>query len=346
MEMPRHYFVMDFEASCDDKDAEVSTLTISSVVAGQLTLPQHRLCTGAKVVCSRGAGVPLRIHGDDLAEGMTLFAQASSLDTLQLFETKEAARRGEKVQALQFDEGSGAASVLQVQPGEKWTNEIIEFPGVLLDAVSMGPVAEFRAFVKPTENPTIPLFTTTLTSITQADVDSGETLDVVLRRLDDWLREHGAAHALPVTCGDWDLGTMLPQECKRKGLDDLVPSALRRWCNVKRAYQSTMGVKGYPGMAKMLRALNIPLVGHHHLGIDDARNIAKIAQELVRRGGRIEATAPAVQELQAGDDQATRTAAVGLAGGGTETAQRDEGEAAGGMAAPSLEYLQRIGMIS
>jgi ERI1 exoribonuclease 3 len=43
--------------------------------------------------------------------------------------------------------------------------------------------------------------------------------------------------------------------------------------------------KKAPGMAGMLPALNLKLEGKHHSGIDDSKNIAKIALELLKRGG-------------------------------------------------------------
>ena len=41
----------------------------------------------------------------------------------------------------------------------------------------------------------------------------------------------------------------------------------------------------------MLRALNLPLKGHHHRGIDDCHNIAQILKSLALRGGTIELSA-------------------------------------------------------
>ena len=38
------------------------------------------------------------------------------------------------------------------------------------------------------------------------------------------------------------------------------------------------------GMAGMLRALDLELVGRHHSGIDDARNIARIVITLLAKG--------------------------------------------------------------
>ena len=38
-------------------------------------------------------------------------------------------------------------------------------------------------------------------------------------------------------------------------------------------------------MAEMLSQLNLQLLGTHHSGIDDSRNISRIALELIKRGG-------------------------------------------------------------
>jgi len=157
-----------------------------------------------------------------------------------------------------------------------WPNEIIEFPAVLLDATTLEAVSEFREFVRPTERPLLTAFCTELTGIVQADVEGADTLDRVLFHFTEWLAPYvgGDPHAaLPVTCGDWDLQTMLPKESKRKSLK--IPATLRRWCNVKVAFLQATGDKGR-GMADMLSALGLPLVGRHHSGIDDARNIATI----------------------------------------------------------------------
>ena len=77
-------------------------------------------------------------------------------------------------------------------------------------------------------------------------------------------------------CGDWDLRTCLPRECARKGLRGLVPPVLTRWCNVKIPFCEVTGATKRKGMDGMLDQLGIELVGHHHLGIDDSRNIARV----------------------------------------------------------------------
>lgn len=174
---------------------------------------------------------------------------------------------------------------------KRFPHEIIELPAVLLHARTREQVGEFRTFVRPTERPALSAFCTELTSITQAQLEGAPTLGEALRDLERWLDEAGLgqpARVLPVTCGDWDLGKQLPAECARKGLR--VPAVLTRWCNVKRAYAAAMRTRKFTGMAGMLDGLGLPLIGRHHLGIDDARNIAAIARTLGARGAALEQT--------------------------------------------------------
>jgi 2'-phosphotransferase/ERI1 exoribonuclease 3 len=61
--------------------------------------------------------------------------------------------------------------------------------------------------------------------------------------------------------------------------------AFKHWCNSSKEHSRRRG-KGAQqfGMPGMLQALGLPLVGRHHSGIDDSRNIAAILRELGRRG--------------------------------------------------------------
>lgn len=260
---------------------QATSRRIAGVDAGQILSPNHRLCTGNGAKYFKGAGAPLSEAGKELKDGTNFFVAAVSPDLLALYRSKKDAESHQN--PVMLDQGTGANAELQVRAGIHWVAEIIEFPGVLLDAATMEPVAEFRELVRPTETPYLPEFTTQLTSITQAEVDKAEPLASVLARFQAWLVEHGAEELLPVTCGDWDLNIMLATEAKRKGLDGLVPPCLRLWCNIKRPFGEALGCDRAPGMDGMLKELGIELVGHHHLGIDDCRNIASILQALVSR---------------------------------------------------------------
>lgn len=44
-------------------------------------------------------------------------------------------------------------------------------------------------------------------------------------------------------------------------------------------------------MMTMLRELEIPLLGSHHLGIDDAKNIARVLQRMLADGVILQITA-------------------------------------------------------
>ena len=83
-----------------------------------------------------------------------------------------------------------------------------------------------------------------------------------------------------VTCGDWDLKTGLPVQCKYQQLQ--YPDYLRKWINIKDAFRALTGRKGY-GMKTMLEDLSLELEGRHHSGIDDSKNIAKILRTLATK---------------------------------------------------------------
>lgn len=77
-----------------------------------------------------------------------------------------------------------------------------------------------------------------------------------------------------VTCGDWDLKTMVGTQCDLSGIQK--PSYFARWINLMSTFKEYTGNKRGIGLARMLSTLGIPLKGHHHSGIDDCRNIASI----------------------------------------------------------------------
>lgn len=151
--------------------------------------------------------------------------------------------------------------------------EIIEIGAVRLDA-SLAPAGEFSSFVRPVVEPVLSDFCTELTSITQADVDAADPFSMVFPAFTAWIG--AGAHRL-CSWGFYDVG-QFRLDCARHGI--AFPVELEReHLNLKTAFAAWQGVRRC-GMARALEHLGLPLEGTHHRGIDDARNIAAIAQLL------------------------------------------------------------------
>ena len=149
--------------------------------------------------------------------------------------------------------------------------ETIEVGAVML-ASEQGPIeGEFDAFVRPIAEPILSEFCTALTSIGQDDVDAAATFPSVLQWLLDWV-----GHGAPFTWCSWGAYDLkqLRADCRRHRI--ALPAPLERHLNLKREFARLLGVEP-PTMKQALRLMSIPLEGRHHRGIDDARNIAKLA---------------------------------------------------------------------
>ena len=96
--------------------------------------------------------------------------------------------------------------------------EVIEFPCLALDAkTGLLPEMEsrFHRYVRPVAHPRLSAFCTELTGITQDVVDAGNDFSSTFSAFESWLAvtTEGRSFAF-VTCGDWDLKTMLRTQCK------------------------------------------------------------------------------------------------------------------------------------
>eukprot|EP01095_Lingulamoeba_sp_RSL-Kostka_P006235 TRINITY_DN194_c2_g1_i1.p1 TRINITY_DN194_c2_g1~~TRINITY_DN194_c2_g1_i1.p1 ORF type:complete len:210 (-),score=47.29 TRINITY_DN194_c2_g1_i1:650-1279(-) len=162
--------------------------------------------------------------------------------------------------------------------------EIIEFPCVLLNAATLEIEDRIQFYVKPVINPILSDFCTSLTGITQDVVDEGITFEEALEGINDWivnkhnLENIGERYAF-VTCGDWDLKTMLPSQMRLT--KQKVPKRYKKWINIKKVHQKHYKKRKQLGMAKLLKYFNLELVGRHHSGIDDCVNISRILVEML-----------------------------------------------------------------
>ncbi|KAH3732688.1 3'-5' exoribonuclease 1 [Pelomyxa schiedti] len=167
------------------------------------------------------------------------------------------------------------------------TNEIIEFPVVLLNTFTLQVEAEFHRFVRPTERPHLSNFCKQLTDIRQAYVDKAKTLPEVLEEFNDWLLYNnmltpaGKPRFACCTDGPWDLNFMLNAECQRKNIP--VRSYFSKWVNIRWLFRSFFGTTR-SNIEMMLAHYGEKFVGHQHSGLCDSRNIAKIVIHLIKDG--------------------------------------------------------------
>lgn len=166
-------------------------------------------------------------------------------------------------------------------------HEIIEFPSVLYkwDETGFVKISEFQEFCRPTQKPKLTEFCKKLTGIKQEWVDAGDDLLEVFKRHYQWIKDN--TNNLDntfyfVTCGHWDLLSMLPTDMRKKKVIDY-PKIYRRYINIKFPFENITGEKRM-GMAGMLDHLGLKLEGRHHSGIDDSKNIGRMLEELINRG--------------------------------------------------------------
>lgn len=170
--------------------------------------------------------------------------------------------------------------------------EIIEFPCVFVDSETLAVDFEFATYVRPVHNPRLTAFCTELTGIEQRQVDAAPLFADAFRQLIEFCVERnldiyqsGVDPLVPlvcVTCGHWDLRTMLPKQCALA--HERAPACFRSWINVKNVADAVREPR-LRSTRSMPDSLGLTLEGRHHSGIDDARNIARILVALVAQRG-------------------------------------------------------------
>ena len=156
--------------------------------------------------------------------------------------------------------------------------ETIEIGAVMVDGRTLAPVVEYQAFVRPVRHPKLIEFCTSLTTITQADVDQATTFPEVLAQFLAW------ANGFPVwrfcSWGAYDT-TQIRRDCAFWNLGP--PWTWSESVNLKRLFARQRGNIKECGIPAALSILRMPpMTGTHQRGIDDARNIARILPSLVR----------------------------------------------------------------
>lgn len=169
------------------------------------------------------------------------------------------------------------------EPEKATEHEIIEWPMALLDFKEGRITREFRHFVRP-KNQKLSEFCKNLTGIQQEQVDQAKQFPEILDLALDWLKEIPQPIVFLI-CGNWDLDVMLPKDLKNwEG--KISPKAngnlkvFSKWLNIKDLFRKKFPHLKKPSMPDMLETLGLPLVGRHHSGLDDTRNLASIVLKL------------------------------------------------------------------
>ena len=161
----------------------------------------------------------------------------------------------------------------EVNDSKMLLNEIIEIGICPIDTKS-GNVLEKRSIiVKPTYS-TVSKFCTSLTTLTQEDVDKGISFNDACSIL---VNEYETKKYVWSSYGFFDRDQFEIQ-CERENVQ--YPFSYAH-INVKILFALVNSLKRQVGMTDALKILNIPLKGIHHRGGDDAQNIAQILSRIL-----------------------------------------------------------------
>lgn len=157
------------------------------------------------------------------------------------------------------------------EPQSVTTMEIIEFGCAL--ATRDGELLDIKSFlVRPTKAPKLSRFCTELTSISQYMVDEAPQFPEVVRQLDESLGQP-AKDFIWCSWGNYDRFHILA-ESQKHGCAPM----FMEWphLNLKRIWRRTTGQKRKNGLAHALAYHQLTFSGHHHRGVDDARNMVRL----------------------------------------------------------------------
>ncbi|KZT05951.1 exonuclease RNase T and DNA polymerase III [Laetiporus sulphureus 93-53] len=169
-------------------------------------------------------------------------------------------------------------------------NEIIEFPTLAYNLERDEVEATFHEYVRPLIHPTLTPFCIDLTGIAQHVVDAADPFPVVWERFrqfiegSDFLKD--PADYVFLTCGNWDLGSMLPRQLKLSDSEHSLDTSgnliapYNRFVNVKNSFRRHYRLRYQQGMMGMLQTLKLSLEGRQHSGIDDCKNILRIIRRM------------------------------------------------------------------
>ncbi|XP_040181300.1 3'-5' exoribonuclease 1 isoform X2 [Rana temporaria] len=167
-----------------------------------------------------------------------------------------------------------------------YVHEIIEFPIVLLNTRTLEIEDTFQRYVKPEIKPQLSEFCINLTGITQDIIDQADTFPVVLQSVVDWMRqkELGTKYKYAIlTDGSWDMSKFLNMQCRVSRIK--YPRFAKKWINIRKCYGNFYKVpRNQTKLTVMLEKLGMNYIGRLHSGLDDSKNITRIAIHMLQDG--------------------------------------------------------------
>lgn len=145
--------------------------------------------------------------------------------------------------------------------------EIIEIGAVRIHEGTI--TDQISSFVRPVVHPHLSDFCKELTTITQDQVDQAPFFPTVFAQFLAWI---GQAPYIFCFWGRYDLN-QLQQDVARHTLP--WPTLLERHLNIKRCFALYRHVQTC-GIERAMQLMKLPMLGTHHRGIDDSRNIARL----------------------------------------------------------------------
>ncbi|RDX62044.1 putative exonuclease domain-containing protein, partial [Mucuna pruriens] len=176
--------------------------------------------------------------------------------------------------------------------------EILEFPVLMISAKTLQVEDIFHRFVRPSKMSERRINEYIEGKYGKFGVhrvwhDTAIPFTEVIQQFGDWLMRRRLwmgeeLNRAAFVTGNWDLKTKVPQQCEVSKIK--LPPYFMEWINLKDVYLNFYNRRA-TGMVTMLKELQIPMVGSHHLGIDDTRNIARVLQQMLLDGALIQITA-------------------------------------------------------
>ncbi|MBW4621501.1 MAG: exonuclease domain-containing protein [Cyanosarcina radialis HA8281-LM2] len=155
--------------------------------------------------------------------------------------------------------------------------EIIEIGAVMLKAEHLTTISEFQTFIKPVRHPVLTEFCQQLTSITQDLVDNAPNYQQAIAQFKAWLYQYD--NFVFGSWGDYDR-----KQFEQDSQFHRIPYPIgSEHINLKKLFTANQSLKKRYGMAEALKLADIKLIGTHHRGIDDARNIARLMPYILGR---------------------------------------------------------------